>query len=147
MKTYRIYIFITLCLFFAACTSSTSKEKESYKREIGEYLYIDCNDILHSRRTCYAIGETTYNEDSEEYTSQNRGVYFIETNKISTYAISSRLICSRCFTDELYNELLYKVENRGYNPHNEDSLNYRESARKKPKPYNPDDVAQYLRNK
>lgn len=69
------------------------------KPTVGKYLYVDVNETIHLRRNCRAIGSQT-GENGEA----DRTVTRIPVSEVTTSMLDCS--CSRCISDEAYDELM-----------------------------------------
>lgn len=91
----KIISVLIVCTFIA-CTSS-NKENVKQEESIGQFLYLDQYNCLHSNRNCVMLligGET------ENSSHTNYPVTFIKVEEIKS--IDGFKFCSDCFTDKLY---------------------------------------------
>lgn len=73
MKKLPILI-ISLCLL--GCTNSEQK-KETKQEELGEFVYIDKSECLHTDKKCFNLLDL-----SDEGTNKNYQVKFVEIKKL-----------------------------------------------------------------
>ena len=105
-KTNRSYLYIgiVVILFVIHGIIENKKEKESEpKSNIGEYVYIDSQGILHTKQ-CY-IGLEVTNQEGESYLKPVTRVKTIEV--LPDYL---RRTCSFCVKDEDYERLMEIAE-------------------------------------
>lgn len=89
---------------FISCTSS-KKENVKQEENIGQYLYLDQYNCLHTNKNCIMLligGET------ENTSHTNYPVNFIEVEQIRN--LTGFKFCSDCFTDKLYKTLQNMVD-------------------------------------
>ena len=109
MKKLSILI-VPLCLL--GCTDSKQKE-ETKKAELGEFVYIDRSECLHTNKNCMNLLDL-----SDEGTNKNYQVKFVETKKL--YPAEFNSICSYCVSDETFKELRKVIRQNGYTYENEE---------------------------
>lgn len=84
--------------------SNNQKNEDSQKSVVGKYVYLDTENTLHVRRNCHAIGK-----QPGELGSTDRTVSRVEIEDVTSDMIE--YTCSRCVTDEIYEELKDFVNN------------------------------------
>lgn len=84
---------ILLAAFVAFNSCSQKREKNNETRELGKYVYIDHQGVMHSEKDCTAL-----------LFLENKGVEFVEKKDIKPEQLKS--LCSDCIDDELYEQLL-----------------------------------------
>lgn len=100
----KIISILIVCIFIA-CTSS-NKGNVKQEEGIGQFLYLDQYNCLHTNRNCVMLligGET------ENSSHTNYPVTFIEVKQIRN--LDGFKFCSDCFTDELYDKLQHTIQN------------------------------------
>lgn len=110
---------IVLALFTCAFIACTSSKKENVKQEesIGQFLYLDRYNCLHTNRDCVMLiigGET------ENSSHTNYPVTFIKVEEIKSLDVFK--FCSDCFTDKLYENLVDIVNNNNRQWQNQDTI-------------------------
>lgn len=89
------FIFILLCLVFFSC-----------KKEMGKYLYVDGQHILHTSKTCKSISEIR----------KAKPIMIYPVDSIGTFSVKN--FCSTCVSDEQFaffmKRLDYYIENEPY---------------------------------
>ena len=78
--------------------SCNSKEKESDDIQIGKYLYLTNDGVLHCKQDCVGV-ILAKDEDGHKVTGMN----FIDTLEIMNDQYMS--YCTRCFNDERYDQV------------------------------------------
>lgn len=103
-KTNRSYLYIgivvvLLVIHGVMTANENKKEKESEpKSNIGEYVYIDSEGILHTSK-CY-IGMQVTSDNGESYL---KPIYPLDTLKLTSNHL--HWFCSYCVSDEDYEHL------------------------------------------
>jgi hypothetical protein len=97
IKTASFILGIAVFAMFVACSGKKSKKRND-DPIIGKYVYMDSEDILHVRSTCY--GTSVANSEGSLYT---KPISFVDT-AILNYSHLDRL-CPDCVRDEHYAEL------------------------------------------
>lgn len=107
MKLKFIDALIAICAI-AILFSCTTKEKETKEPVIGKYVYMDSQNILHTKKHCY-MGMTVTDINGGEYW---KPIEFVDTACIRFGHL--RKLCPCCVKDEQY-EILNKIAHRNYN--------------------------------
>lgn len=106
MKAWMILIafgtFISL-----GCSSPKKEKKVKKENEIGQYVYIDSQNILHTSKDCFGLMTNANNE-----VGIYKSIEFIDTTEITRKQIKS--MCSRCVSDQCYQHLK-KIADRNEN--------------------------------
>ena len=99
---------LVLAVIVSSCGSKEEPRKER-THELGKYLYLTDNNVLHSNKKCYGL-RFANDEDGHDV----QGMHFILTDRfIDNGAIS---YCTRCFDDDLYEKVqLISLQNRENN--------------------------------
>lgn len=110
---------IVLALFACAFIACTSSKKENVKQEesIGQFLYLDRYNCLHTNKNCVMLligGET------ENTSHTNYPVNFIKVEQIRN--LTGFKFCSDCFTDALYGTLQDIVNKNKRQLQNQDTV-------------------------
>ena len=111
----KVIASLIICSFIA-CTSS-KKENVKQEESIGQYLYLDQYNCLHTNKNCVMLligGET------ENTSHTNYPVIFIKVEQIRNLA--GFKFCSDCFTDALYGTLQDIVNKNKRQLHNQDTV-------------------------
>ncbi len=93
MKAF--FLFVMSLFLFCGCSS---KNDNQHKREIGKYVYLDSDHVLHIRKPC--TGMRTTDKDG---ISSFKSVEFIDTLNINQEVISN--LCPWCIKDAHYEKL------------------------------------------
>ncbi len=104
LSFYAPLVLATVCV--VGC-SDTKKETQKEEPELGEFVYIDKSNCLHTDKKCMNLLDL-----SDDGTNKNYQVKFVGTNKLCPNDFGS--ICSYCVSDETFKELKKKIEQNGY---------------------------------
>ncbi|MDD6007612.1 MAG: hypothetical protein PUC21_09965 [Bacteroidales bacterium] len=109
MKLKFIDVLIAICgmVILFSCATNV-KEKETKEPVIGKYVYIDSQNVLHTKKRCYR-GMTV--------TDKNGGKHWKPIEFVDTACIRFghlRKLCPCCVEEEQY-EILNKIAYRNYN--------------------------------
>lgn len=118
IKMNKSCIIAVICMIFLFCACTNKKEDVKHTSSIGEYLYLDKYNCLHTDKNCVMLligGGTEYE------TNTNYPVEFIKTDRITT--LDGYKFCSDCFTNALYEQLQNIVQQRNEQIEKQDSLN------------------------
>ena len=91
---------------FATCVISCSdkpKEEPADEGTIGKYLYMSCDGLLHTRKSCLVL----HREKDADGHDVN-GIEFVDTASICPNF--KFYYCKRCFTDEQYEHVEQIIE-------------------------------------
>lgn len=107
MKIYYAIILSASVMLWFLLGCARKEEKENSSRELGKYVYIDSQGVLHTRKHCFGLEITTSNGEKSFYKS----IKFIEKYKVTNSMLES--MCSWCVGDEQYEELKRITEGNG----------------------------------
>lgn len=110
MKYLLVIFFATL---FASCSDTERAERTDAKEvvELGKYIYLDDNDVYHSRSTCIKLRHGKDDNGHEIYAKQpiDTADFYIEDKRYFR-------VCSRCVSDKIYEQLLIISERNSTAP-------------------------------
>lgn len=115
MKRVSFYVPLILVVGCVLGCSETKKETQKEESELGEFVYIDKSNCLHTNKKCMNLLDF-----SDDGTNHNYQVKFVNTNKLCHNDFGS--ICSYCVSDETFKELRKKIEQNGYAYDNEEEV-------------------------
>lgn len=115
MKRVSFYVPLILVVGCVLGCSETKKETQKEESELGEFVYIDKSNCLHTNKKCMNLLDF-----SDDGTNHNYQVKFVNTNKLCPNDFGS--ICSYCVSDETFKELRKKIEQNGYAYDNEEEV-------------------------
>lgn len=98
MKKSTLFAIVVAVLCLMGCGSNNNVEEvvDTTSIALGDNVYIDANDVLHTKFGC-------------EYVATKDGTKPIEcVMPIGDVCINSWSVCSRCFNEQLYNEMKEK---------------------------------------
>lgn len=91
-----IFAGFLLCMLLFSC-SFTKEEKE--RDNLGKYVYMDSQQILHTRKHCIGLCI----DSSEDEIGSYKPIEFIDTAKVTRDMLKS--MCSWCVEDNHYEQL------------------------------------------
>ncbi len=114
----RILLYIIIALLFASCSSKKTTKRAAVS-EIGKYLYLGDNDILHVNESCTSL---IFGKDDKGH--KVYGKNYIDTAEFVKTEYMS--FCTHCVTEKHY-EKLQSISDRnhdGFSPSFNDGSNY-----------------------
>lgn len=92
----KFWNYTHLIILLFCVTSCSHKEEKKSPHDIGKYVYIDSQYILHTKNRCVLGMKKTDKNGVSTYKS----IEFLDTAKLSFPDLER--CCSRCVTDEHY---------------------------------------------
>ena len=99
---WRIKTTILLMMILLTFSSCNNREK-SDTQQIGRYVYIDTQKVLHVKKRCIGLKIT-----DKTGISYYKPIKFLDTANVRTQHLNS--LCSRCVKDEHYEDLKQLAE-------------------------------------
>lgn len=93
----KLKIITIVCILAMQITCTHKEEKSSIS--LGKYVYIDTQNILHTKNRCVLGMKATDENGTDSYKS----IEFLDTAKITTTNLKT--CCCWCVTDEHYEQL------------------------------------------
>lgn len=99
-KAIKIGLWIVVIYIVAGSIYACSRDNKKNEKihELGKYLYLSDNNVLHCDQKCYGL---KYAKDEEGHKVQ--GMNFILTDRFIDNGTIS--YCTRCFDDDLYEKV------------------------------------------
>ncbi len=96
------FTYLIILLFCLTCCSH--KEDKKSPHDIGKYVYIDSQNILHTKKKCVLGMQITDAAGNNYY----KAIDFIDTTQLTKEHIKS--MCTWCVEDEQYSQLKHIAE-------------------------------------
>lgn len=101
---------VSIIILFGLCSCANNQPKQE-PQALGKYVYLDDNDVYHSRSTCVKLSHGHDDNGHEIYAKHP-----IDT--VDFYIANEKYfrVCSRCVTDRIYEQLLNISERNSIAP-------------------------------
>lgn len=108
-------LFLLAVILLVSCESRRKTKVKDTPQVVGEYLYFDMSNCLHTNKDCFAIrfsdiplDEGAILNASELNTARillgkDHSIHRIRKDELSNYELY--YCCNRCISDSVYNEL------------------------------------------
>ncbi len=102
------WLFIIVPLLMTSCSNSK-------QHEVGQYVYVDCFQTIHTDRGC-ASKLSDNPKSKEERMANMQGVSFVDTCNLVNNPSWSYKFCPKCVDDEAYHKVSSIMERNEIKP-------------------------------